>query len=41
MQLNEADAFDRQFFQKETKLKLNKAEKRQLKFALKNGADLS
>jgi hypothetical protein len=41
MLLNEADAFDRQFFQKETKLKLNKAEKRQLKFALKNGADLS
>ena len=41
MQLNEADAFDRQFFQKENKLKLNKAERRQLKFALKNGADLS
>jgi len=41
MQLEEADAFDRQFFQKETKLKLNKAEKRQLKFALKGGADLS
>lgn len=41
MLLNEADAFDRQFFQKEATLKLNKAEKRQLKFALKNGADLS
>lgn len=41
MQLSEADAFDRQFFQKENKLKLNKAERRQLKFALKNGADLS
>lgn len=35
------DDFDKQFFQKATKLKLNKGEKRALKFALKKGLDVN
>ena len=39
--LDEADEFDRQFFQAQGKLKLTKDQKRQLKFMMKNGADIS
>ena len=40
MTADDADDFDRQFFQKQKKVKLTKDQKRALKFAAKQGVDL-